>query len=301
MNHQTRPCWLIASLPRSGSTWLYNCVRACIGERGCCREFFNPFLNDRYSDVLRTNFGADSSTRHLGDDYPSDHLRSLNTVINIFRYAITDDDIRKDVTNTWFLENYELTKEVWILQRLRVMKSIFKIVGLSRATEHTFPGSFPPLNEYLYLRLYESLLHNFADLEESQKRCLRFMLENCRSNESKICGTHLFCMELLKRNCCAENISVIKYEDLICLDETSIARLVADSWPLFASSSELAKIIVETRESRDFLESRSKEFFRIVDRSFFQDLRALVDDYMQGFSKGHCGDVRETVEDSIDE
>jgi hypothetical protein len=258
-----------------------DCVRVWIGEGGGVREFFNPFLNDRYNHILKTNFGADTCTRFQGDNFPRDYLESLNTVVNIFRPTITDDDIQNAIMNTWCLENYVVTKEVWILQRLRVMKSMFQIVGLSRATQYTFPGSFPPLNEYLYLRLYESLLHNFSTMGEGEKNCLRFLLENCRNNQSKICGTHLLCMEMLRRNCKSENIPVIDYEDLICLDKSQIESLINISWPKFPYPTALARVIVDTREPREFLESRSNKFFKFVDRAFFEDFRTIVDESIQ--------------------
>ena len=51
---------MLVSQPKSGSTWIYECLRRSLVSRNvrCARkEFFNPILNPAYQHVLARHVG----------------------------------------------------------------------------------------------------------------------------------------------------------------------------------------------------------------------------------------------------
>ena len=279
MNSHRNLGTLLVALPRSGSTWLFRCIQECLGESQCAREFFNPLLNEKHRAHLVSAFGADGCSMHLGDRYPIDHLTSLHVVINIFS-PVNPALLTKAIEASWCQEQFRFSKEVWMTYKLDTMINNFYIFSLIRETELTFPGSYPPLNTLLYLRLYESLLHNFCLLSEGVKACVRFLLENSTTTTQKICGTHFLCTTLLRKDCERLGIPLLNYRNLLTADLQGLVSMIREAWPKFPDVGRLAMTIERTRAPVNQLAEKTAVFKRLGEEEFFNRFRECVNAYL---------------------
>src|ERR1700759_2119445 len=99
---------LMQTLPNSGSTWLANLLARHLPGCRYSEEFFNPLRNPKYESILSRRFGCE--------------------LISCYRNIALDGDrcIDDDIRNTWGMEGFSFTKEVFSPFKLEAFTRHFR-------------------------------------------------------------------------------------------------------------------------------------------------------------------------------
>lgn len=144
---------ILASLPSSGSTWVARSMAEGSDHR-YAYEFFCPIVNLKYAAKLE---------RVLGDTL-------YGSVDRLCAEPIAADELRELLRETWDLEDYTFTKELYIGWHLDAFLACgFEIVVMRRPFRLTFPPSRRRVIRW-YDAFYWSLVRNNRIEPEHAKR-----------------------------------------------------------------------------------------------------------------------------------
>jgi len=266
---------LLVGLPRSGSSWLYNCIAACLPTEMSTHEFFNPFLNgssrlvvvDRpHRRRLADAFGSDCYSLSL--EHPNGPIRNHRVKVNITIPWQTQPDLEQIYMDTWAQTEYRFTKEVWSFLKLGFLTQKFTCVGLWRAGDLTIPGSIEKLTSLLYLTLFESFLHTYWMHDKLTQTIIDFILKKATRGQERVWGSHYLASLIMRRECQQHQIRILDLEQLIQKSEIELIDYL--QVPL-VRSDQLAREIVKTRNPA-FLENARGRFRDLGIDNFVQEL-----------------------------
>ena len=112
---------LMLTLPNSGSSWLADLIARHTDWSRYSMEFFNPLRSPKHYETLARNFGCELAACYQNIASPGDEW--------------IDDDIRQ----SWGLEQFNFTKEVFSPFKLEAFTRHFRCFVLQRSAEDTFP------------------------------------------------------------------------------------------------------------------------------------------------------------------
>lgn len=117
----TKPSLLMMTLPNSGSTWLAEVIAKHSSWNRYCMEFFNPIRSPKHFLTLSRNFGCELLQCYRNIAEPGDEM--------------IDHDIRE----SWGIEDFNFTKEVFSPFKLEAFMRHFRCFVLLRDLGDTFP------------------------------------------------------------------------------------------------------------------------------------------------------------------
>ena len=172
---------IILSLPNSGTTWLCGLI-AKHSRAKYCDEYFNPVLNHRHEQELRTVFGSELACCYRNIATPSS--------------AVVEQVIEK----TWMRDGYELTKDNYSPFKIESFSKCFRCVVLLRHTA----GVFPPSR----IRVWSFYEHAWQALCESGHEM------NELSIRARAMEAHWLMASHMRKDAARLGIPVLYYEDM---------------------------------------------------------------------------------------
>ena len=197
---------LMQSLPNSGSTWLAQVIADQLDLR-YAMEFFNPARNQRYEELLATQFGTE--------------------LISCYRNIATagDSNIDNVIAETWGKSEFNFTKEVFSPFKTAVFAKHFKVFVLLRSAAETFPPYRP--------RIWAFYEHGWFAL---RAKGVPVYSTNMRDRAYE---AHAIMAKQIRMDAALLDLPVIEYEELFQSDETMRLRLQA-------ALGQVPKALVET-------------------------------------------------------
>lgn len=191
----TTPSLLMMTLPNSGSTWLAEVIAKHSSWSRYCMEFFNPIRSPKHYSVLSRQFGCELMACYRAIAEAGDEM--------------IDHDIRE----SWGMEEFNFTKEVFSPFKLEAFTRHFRCFVLLRDLGDTFPPKRARVWSFYEHAWFALLEHGLVD-----GRLTHF--------EERAWQAHTVMSQAIAGEAMRLGVPIIRYRELFD-DEGLAARLEA--------------------------------------------------------------------------
>lgn len=228
---------MVVSFPQQGSDFVCDRLGA-VPEFRYYREFFNPVVNTKDAESLKSCFGAE------GDDYEEKIFQRPSGV-----------EYSNVLIKTWDKHGYSLTKENFSPSAIELHSKTFSLVGLFRHRSLTVPTTYP----HLSFATWNSFVKNTHQLP-ALKALKRELGDEVMDSNQKELAAHLahwysvfVAFEKMSRRADFGSTNVIDYTDVMSMSETELSSLFGSAFPISKSSAALiaASIVRDRFEGED--------------------------------------------------
>lgn len=218
-------------MPNSGSDWFVDTILKSNSYFNYYREFFNPIVNIKYTDILKDEFGCESALYYKN--------------ISRFNHDVCNQIFKK----TWDLEKYNFTKEIYSAFKVDFFYENFNCICLIRDVENSLPGSRGAAVRNWYDAIYASILKEKENFDNISKNKINEFLNYKTNFFEKHVFSYCFYKKILINNCKNKNIKILKYENLCNLDEKNLQKILKPFSDILNINS-WVETIVSTRKLR---------------------------------------------------
>lgn len=241
---------MLIGLPRSGTTFLYDCIKQVNNQIDCSSEVFNTlFINEEIEKI------------------------SNNIYLKNFVGGISDNYIEKIYSKIWKNKSENsFTKEVFLIFLMPFFIKKFDIFTIYRHRKYTFPTS----RGKLFYFLYRSLLLVKSD-DKIIQSIQQYLNKKNLTLEEQYCAIHTVANYYLLKYSFLFDLPIINYEKLMILSGVRLYNYLEKKIPRKLFSFELSELIEKKRyENEQFLLQRAERYQQLGVEPFVQDLLTFI-------------------------
>lgn len=205
--------FLLASLPSSGTSWLFNILKQHTGYHFSF-EFFHPLANPEHREELLRVFGPDD-------------LASRNDYTNVVTpWEQQLPEILEVYERTWKQTPFTATKDNHLSFKLGFFVQHFDVVVLYRHRRDTFPPSVARADAWnWYAGLYDGLVQQRRLLDDEIALALASCEGRITKIEQKAIVAHTLSFYKLLKGADEHGLPVLNYASIV--DVSSVAELTS--------------------------------------------------------------------------
>jgi len=216
--------YMLFSFPRQGTDFFMDCLISSNSNLKYYREFFNPICAvPKYTKKISEAFGSENNYK------------------KIFFY---NEDLLEGVySDTWKLENFNITKEVFSFSKIYFFKKHFELFALYRSRRNTFPTSRPDFILPIFNSFIEENYFHFEVKNEIKNYLKTFFFNNIE----KQVLSHIFCWFLQFHEIQKSEIKLIQYYPLMSLEKDGLDEYLNKNIPEELYNKALSESIIKKR------------------------------------------------------
>lgn len=246
--------FMMVSLPRSGSSFLFKMIREANPNINYKSEAFNKLINKNHiANYFNTTV--------------SQYLFSWQKLPE--EYLIT--------TYNLILEEYDthLTKEVFNFFNIPFFNNYYTLWALYRHRKYTFP--LQETYTKMYERLYNAFLENNFENDSMLNSIKQYCLNTVTTPLQQHCAVHTIGNYIILHYCTIFNLKIINYEKIMQLSDEALHKYLEERIPEKIYNKYIQKTLQLNRKSNQtFLIDREKRYNKLNIERFCQELISFM-------------------------
>lgn len=242
--------FMMVSLPRSGSSFLFKMIREANPDIESTNEIFHYLLNP---DHIFSNL-------KIKKEY-------LEYSFHTLPYKYLEDTYKQ----IWKNEKKYLDKEVLTFFNIPFFSNKFTIFCLYRHRKYTFPlkNNFRKMYERLYNAFLENNFENNPLLNTMQQYCLNTVTTPLQQH----CAVHIIGNYIILNYCKQFSLKIINYEEIMQLSGEALHKYLEEKIPEKIYNKYIQKILQLNRKpGKTFLIDREERYNKLNVEPFCQEL-----------------------------